>query len=613
MSMWGGRFEEGSAVEFREFNDSLKFDYVLAPFDIQASKAWVNALTEQALLSTNEQQALQTGLDNLLAEVLANPQLPLQNEAEDIHSWVEEQLQDRIGAVARKLHTGRSRNDLVATDLRLWAIARATLIGEQIAATIDALLVFAERYEDTVMPGYTHLQRAQPVLASHWALAYVEMLERDLDRLSQARDRAGHCPLGCGALAGSGVTVERSKIAHELGFRDPCRNSLDAVSDRDFVIELLSVASLSMVHLSRLSEDIVFYCSGEAGFFLLGDAISSGSSLMPQKKNPDVFELIRGKTGRVVGNLQAMLITVKGLPLAYNKDMQEDKEGFFDALQQWQQCLSIMAYALPHLSVAEDVALDAAERGYSNATDLADYLVSKGIAFRDAHELSGQLVLIALRKNVPLEGLELAVLQEVAPEISNDVYAALALRAGMNRRAALGGTAPVRVHGALRRARQRLQAHVAALTHVRQAKLSDVPKIAELIRYWAAKGEHLPRKDEDIMQAIHQFAIAEIDGEIVGCGALYVFGTGLAEIRSLGLKEGLQGKGLGAEIVQFLLDQARNLGIGRVIALTRAPAFFAKIGFEIADKSRWPEKVMKDCEFCPRKHACDETGLEIRL
>jgi argininosuccinate lyase/amino-acid N-acetyltransferase len=223
------------------------------------------------------------------------------------------------------------------------------------------------------------------------------------------------------------------------------------------------------------------------------------------------------------------------------------------------------------------------------------------------------LVLIALRKNVPLEELELTLLQEVAPVIGNDVYAALALRAGMNRRAALGGTAPARVRGALRRARQRLQAHVAALTHVRQAKLSDVPKIAELIRYWAAKGEHLPRKDEDIMQAIHQFAIAEIDGEIVGCGALYVFGTGLAEIRSLGLKEGLQGKGLGAEIVQFLLDQARNLGIGRVIALTRAPAFFAKIGFEIADKSRWPEKVMKDCEFCPRKHACDETGLEIRL
>lgn len=613
MSMWGGRFEQGSAAEFREFNDSLKFDYVLAPYDVQAGKAWVNALTAQSLLTTAEQQQLQQGLDQLLSELQENPALPVGSGEEDVHSWVEAALQERIGSVARKLHTGRSRNDLVATDLRLWSIARATVIGEQIAATIDALICFAERYPDTVIPGYTHLQRAQPVLLAHWALAYVEMLERDLDRLQAARDRASQCPLGCGALAGSGVAVDRSKIASELGFRDPCRNSLDAVSDRDFVLEILAVASISMVHLSRLSEDLVFYCSGEAGFFLLGDAISSGSSLMPQKKNPDVFELIRGKTGRVAGQLQAMLMTVKGLPLAYNKDMQEDKEGLFDALGQWQQCLSIMAYALPHLSVAEDIALAAAERGYSNATDLADYLVAKGIAFRDAHELSGQLVLLALRQQVPLEGLSLADLQQVAPQISNDVYAALALRAGMQRRSAFGGTAPVRVQGALRRARQRLQAHVAALTHIRQATLRDVPKIAELIRYWAMKGEHLPRKEEDIMQAIHQFAVAEIDGEVVGCGALYVFGTGLAEIRSLGLKEGLQGKGLGAEITQFLLDQARNLGIGRVIALTRAPAFFAKLGFEIADKSRWPEKVMKDCEFCPRKHACDETGLEIRL
>ncbi|RUO38381.1 argininosuccinate lyase [Aliidiomarina shirensis] len=613
MSMWGGRFEEGSAQEFREFNDSLKFDYVLAPFDIQASKAWVNALTQQELLTHEEQKQLQDGLDQLALDIEANPKLPLSTEAEDIHSWVEQALQDRLGSVARKLHTGRSRNDLVATDLRLWAIAKSHSVGEQIAATIDALIVFAERYEYSVMPGYTHLQRAQPVLVSHWALAYVEMLERDLDRLKQARDRLSVSPLGCGALAGSGIAIDRSFLAKELGFNDLCRNSLDAVSDRDFVIELLAVASLSMVHLSRLSEDIVFYCSGEAGFFLLGDAISSGSSLMPQKKNPDVFELIRGKTGRVNGQLQAMLMTVKGLPLAYNKDMQEDKEGFFDAMQQWQQCLAIMAYALPHLTVDEALAEQSAERGYSNATDLADYLVGKGIAFRDAHEISGKLVLTALRKNVPLEQLTLSEMQAEAAEIAEDVFAALALRAGMDRRCALGGTAPSQVHGALRRARQRLQAQLASLTHIRQAKLSDVPKIAELIRYWAGKGEHLPRQEHDIMQAIHQFAVAEIDGELVGCGALYVYGTGLAEIRSLGLKEGLQGKGLGVEIVQCLLDQARNLGIGRVIALTRAPAFFAKIGFQIADKSRWPEKVMKDCEFCPRKHACDETGLEIRL
>ncbi|RUO36535.1 argininosuccinate lyase [Aliidiomarina sanyensis] len=613
MSMWGGRFEQATAGEFRAFNDSLKFDYVLAPFDIAASKAWVDALAREAMINAEEQATLQAGLDTLLARVEANPKAPLSSSEEDIHSWVETELQEIVGKVARKLHTGRSRNDLVATDLRLWALTQTHVIGEHLLAAMDSLLAFAEQYEHAVMPGYTHLQRAQPVLVSHWALAYVEMLERDLERLTQARERTAQAPLGCGALAGSGVAVDRHQIAQDLGLNGACRNSLDAVSDRDFVIELLSVASLSMVHLSRLSEDLVFYCSGEAGFFLLGDAISSGSSLMPQKKNPDVFELIRGKTGRVAGHLQAMLMTVKGLPLAYNKDMQEDKEGFFDGLAQWQQCLSIIAYALPHLRVDTQAAQAAAELGYSNATDLADYLVGKGVPFRDAHELSGKLVLAALRKGVPLEGLSLNDMREVHDAIAEDVYAALALDAGMSRRAALGGTAPAKVHSALRRARQRAQAHAAALTHVRQAKLTDVPKIADLIRYWAGKGEHLPRQEQDIMQAIHQFAVAEIDGEVVGCGALYVYGTGLAEIRSLGLQPGLQGKGMGAELVNFLLDQARNLGIARVIALTRAPAFFAKLGFAVADKSRWPEKVMKDCEFCPRKHACDETGLEIRL
>lgn len=613
MSMWGGRFEQGSAAEFRDFNDSLKFDYVLAPYDIQASQAWVNALAGEGLLSVEEQQQLLSGLDELAEAVALNPKLPLQSQAEDIHSWVEAELQERIGRVARKLHTGRSRNDLVATDLRLWAIAKAKLIGEQILAAINTLIEFAERYENAVMPGYTHLQRAQPVLIAHWALAYVEMLERDFDRLSQASDRAMIAPLGCGALAGSGIAIDRSAIAKELDLREPARNSLDAVSDRDFVLELLSVASIGMVHLSRLSEDIVFYTSGEAGFFLLGDQISSGSSLMPQKKNPDVFELIRGKTGRVAGHLQAMLMTVKGLPLAYNKDMQEDKEGFFDALEQWQRCLAIAAYAIPYLSVDLAKAEAAAMLGYSNATDLADYMVSKGIPFRDAHDLSGQLVLRAINQQCALEALPLTTMQAVCPSIDEDVYPALALTAGMNRRSALGGTAPIRVHGAIRRARLRYQAHAAALTHIRQARLTDVPAIAALIRYWAGKGEHLPRQEQDIMQAIHTFAVAEIDGKVVGCGALYVYGTGLAEVRSLGLREGLQGKGLGAEIVQFLLDQARNLGIARVIALTRSPAFFAKLGFEIADKSRWPEKVMKDCEFCPRKHACDETGLEIRL
>lgn len=613
MSMWGGRFTEASPEQFKAFNDSLRFDYVLAPVDLQASKVWAEAIKQQGILNDQEFSEIIAGIDELLAKLADNPELPLQSKEEDIHSWTEKALTETVGTAARKLHTGRSRNDLVATDLRLWASSEAKHCAEGLLQVINALLEFAQTHDAVVIPGYTHLQRAQPVLLAHWALAYVEMLERDFERLDQARIRMSQSPLGCGALAGSGIAVNRDYIAEQLGFEGAMRNSLDAVSDRDFVADFLYAASLSMVHLSRLCEDLVFYCSGEAGYFKPGDAISSGSSLMPQKKNPDVFELVRGKTGRVNGHLNALLMTLKGLPLAYNKDMQEDKEGFFDAVTQWQQCLAIMAFAIPHIEVNEAQARQAAQLGYSNATDLADYLVAKGIPFRDAHDLSGQLVLKAAASGCPLEELDLSVLRSVSPSIDQDVYAALELSTIMQNRNVYGGTAPARVEEALQRAWQRLQAEEASLQHVRQAKLTDVKAIAQLIRYWADQGEHLPRAEADIMQAVHQFAVAEIDGEIVGCGALYVYGSGLAEVRSLGLKPGTEGKGLGAELVNFLLEQARHLGIKRVIVLTRVPAFFAKLGFEITDKSNWPEKVMKDCEFCPRKHACDETGLEIEV
>lgn len=613
MTMWGGRFAGVTAQEFRDFNDSLRFDYKLAPFELQCCQAWVDVLLEQDVLNNDEAKQLQAGLTQLQEDVAANPGLPLELGSEDIHGWVEAILEQRIGVVARKLHTGRSRNDLVATDLRLYALTASQQVGSALLGVIESLLTFAERYEHQVMPGYTHLQRAQPVLVAHWALAYVEMLERDFQRLQQANERTNVSPLGSGALAGSGIAINRNELAQALGFSRACRNSLDAVSDRDFVVELLSVASLSMVHLSRISEDVIFYASGEAGFFTVSDSVASGSSLMPQKKNPDVFELVRGKCGRVVGHLQAMLMTLKGLPLAYNKDMQEDKEGFFDALHEWQQCLAILAHVIPELSVDEEKAEQAARLGYSNATDLADYLVDRGMAFRDAHEVSGRLVLVAIEQKLPLESLELKVMQQESELIQSDVYAALSLEASLARRKVFGGTAPAQVSEALRQAKLRFKGKRAGFTTVRQARLSDVPAITELIRYWAAEGEHLPRKAEDIMQAIHTFAVAECDDKVVGCGALYVYGTGLAEIRSLGLTPDQTGKGLGAELVQFSLEQARQLGIQRVIVLTRQPKFFARLGFTIADKSTWPEKVMKDCEFCPRKHACDETGLEIWL
>jgi argininosuccinate lyase len=454
MAMWGGRFQQASLEEFRAFNDSLRFDYLLAQQDIACSRAWTQGLLEGGIITVDEAAQLDGALADLAYALEQNPQLPLETVEEDIHSWVELKLGEKIGVVAKKLHTGRSRNDLVATDLRLWARLNAQHARQALLGAIGALLDFARGNHGPVMPGFTHLQRAQPVLVSHWALAYVEMFRRDLSRLDDALARLDSCPLGCGALAGTGVAMDRTALAARLGFSQAARNSLDAVSDRDYVIELSACASICMTHLSRLSEDVIFFCSGEAGFFKLGDQISSGSSLMPQKKNPDVFELLRGKTGRVLGHLVAILHILKGLPLAYNKDMQEDKEGFFDLMSSWQQCLLVLSSCLPHLSVNTERCRKAAELGFSNATDLADYLVGKGVAFRDAHELSGELVLIAAAKQVALEALTLAEFQQVSPLIGDDVYPALTIEAGLAKRSALGGTGPTQVTAALAAAEQ---------------------------------------------------------------------------------------------------------------------------------------------------------------
>jgi len=613
MSLWGGRFSQASADEFKQFNDSLRFDYVLAPFDIQASRAWAEALLSAELISSAEQQQLDQALAELAQAVTVDPQLPLQSQAEDIHSWVEGELIKRIGDTAKKLHTGRSRNDLVATDLRLLCKQfTQQLIRENLAA-VQALLEFAKRYQTSLLPGYTHLQRAQPIVAGHWAMAYVQMLQRDVSRLRDAAKRMDVCPLGSGALAGTTAAIDRQALAHELGFRQACENSLDGVSDRDFALDLLHIASTGMMHLSRLAEDVIFYCSGESGCFAMSDRISSGSSLMPQKKNPDLFELLRGKTGRVLGHLQALFITLKGLPLAYNKDMQEDKEGLFDALQTYQHCLAMLAFALPELSVNQDHAAQQALLGYSNATELADYMVAQGIPFRDAHHLTGSLVLLAQQAGVALEQLDLASMQQVCPQLQADVYQVLDSQYGLHKRQALGGTGPSAVKLAIKHAEDWLHAAEAASKHVRQARLADADKICELIAYWAEQGENLPRDKADVLQAIQSFAVAEMNDEVVGCAALYVYTTGLAEIRSLGLFPQAQGKGLGAELVAWLLWKARELGIKRTIVLTRVPEFFGKLNFKLTVKDALPEKVMKDCDICPRKENCDETALEYLL
>jgi argininosuccinate lyase len=440
MALWGGRFQSGSSDMFKQVNDSLPFDYVMAVEDIWGSVVWSRALKEAGVLSDNEQRQLENSL-NALKKQAEEGTLDFANSPEeDIHSFVEATLTAELGDIARKLHTGRSRNDQVATDFRLWCRSHLSSLKDDCLNVIGALLKAATRHQDAILPGYTHLQRAQPVYFAHWCLAYVEMLKRDVSRIEDLHKRLNQCPLGSGALAGTTFPVDRYKIAAELGFDSPCLNSLDAVSDREFVLELLFNASTSMMHLSRMAEDLIFYNSGEAGFLQLGDSVTSGSSLMPQKKNPDALELMRGKCGRVFGNLQGLLVTMKGLPLAYNKDMQEDKEGAIDSVNQWHICLCIAVEVLDTLSLNEERCRAAAQQGYANATELADYLVAKGIPFRTAHDISGQAVVMAISKGKALEDLSIAELQTINDKIEDDVYPTLELESVLNKRNVLGGT-----------------------------------------------------------------------------------------------------------------------------------------------------------------------------
>jgi len=440
MSLWGGRFQDGSSAMFRKVNDSLPFDRALASQDIRGSITWSKAIYKAGVLSQDEQQQLEQALQALLVKAETGTLDFDASDEEDIHSFVEATLIEQLGDIARKLHTGRSRNDQVATDFRLWTREHVDLLITDLENVKASLVGTANNNKTVILPGYTHLQRAQPVRYPHWCLAYVEMFKRDISRLRDLRVRLNQSPLGCGALAGTTYPIDRYDIANELGFDGPCLNSLDAVSDRDFVLELLFAASTSMMHMSRMAEDLIFFNSGEAGFITLGDEVTSGSSLMPQKKNPDALELMRGKCGRVFGSLQGMLVTMKGLPLAYNKDMQEDKEGLLDAVTQWHISLCIACEVIDSIKLDSERCAKAAREGYANATELADYLVAKGIPFRTAHDISGQVVLAALEKKKAIEELSIAELQQFSDLIENDVYEILQLEYLVNKRNILGGT-----------------------------------------------------------------------------------------------------------------------------------------------------------------------------
>lgn len=638
MALWGGRFKEKASVQFKKFNDSLPVDYRMAVQDIVGSIAWAQAIHEVGVLDADELTRITAALNELKESVEENPKQILLSDAEDIHSWVEIALIEKTGDLGKKLHTGRSRNDQVATDLKLWCKETG---GDLLFALVNlqqAMMNLAEREKDTVLPGYTHLQRAQPVTFGHWCLAYVEMFNRDIGRLKDALYRLDVSPLGSGALAGTGYPIDRKGLANRLGFRSATMNSLDAVSDRDHVIELLASASISMMHLSRFAEDLIFYNSGEAGFVEMSDLVSSGSSLMPQKKNPDACELIRGKAGRVFGSLTGMLTTMKALALAYNKDMQEDKEGLFDALDTWEECMEMAVLVADGLKVNRSRTLAAAQQGYSNATELADYLVGKDIPFREAHHIVGEVVLAAIEKGCPLEDLTISQLQEFSSEIEQDVYQHLSIESTLDKREALGGTSRSQVEKALaniqsgngdilneqvvgapgkqqtqialKQVQQRLNAQRAAAMSVRRARMSDVEKIHQLVNVQAEQGEILPRTLSNVIHDIQNFVVADIDGDVVGCASLYIYQTGLAEIRSVVVDKTAQGQGQGQALVQYLLEFAHQMELEQIIVLTYIAEYFAKLGFNTIDKASLAENIIEDSEPSPNKDPADEVAME---
>ena len=455
-NLWGGRFKGEADPGFAEFNRSFGFDRRLFEVDVRASIAHCGGLAAGGVLTPGEAGQISSALTSILERGRLDAGYFDQADAEDVHSFVEARLVEMIGDAGRKLHTGRSRNDQVATDLRLWLREEIDQLTATLGRGQGALLDLAEANRVAVMPGYTHLQRAQPVLFAHWCLAYFEMLARDRQRLSDARARVNILPLGSAALAGTSYPIDREAVARELNFAAVSRNSLDAVGDRDFCIEFAGAASLIMLHLSRLAEDIILYATTEFGFFELSDAIATGSSLMPQKKNPDSMELVRGKAGRVFGHLTALLAMMKGLPLAYNKDMQEDKEALFDTVDTVKACLEVTATVLANVRLNESKMREAATRGYLNATELADYLARKGLPFRAAHETVGRIVMHALEKKVELNDLSLDDLKSFSTLIEPDVFESLSLAQTLATKSQAGGTAPDRVAEALLEARRLL-------------------------------------------------------------------------------------------------------------------------------------------------------------
>jgi len=448
MKLWGGRFEKNTDRLVEDFHSSISFDQRLYKHDIKGSIAHARALGETGILTPEE--------DAILADI-EHGKIRFEVDAEDIHMNIEKLLISRIGETGKKLHTGRSRNDQVSLDLRLFLREEIDKTKDLLTTLLETLLDLSAKHLESWMPGYTHLQKAQPVTLGHHLMAYVQMFLRDLGRLKDTRKRLNVSPLGSGALAGTTFALNREKTAEELGFDGITLNSLDGVSDRDFALEFLSASAILMMHLSRLCEELIIWSSGEFSFIEIDDSYATGSSIMPQKKNPDVAELVRGKTGRVYGSLVALLTVLKGLPLAYNKDMQEDKESVFDTVDTIQKCLLIMGPMLATMKVNHNAMAEEARKGFTNATDLADYLAKKGVPFREAHAVVGRLVLECSRNNCTLEDLTIEELKKVSTVFEEDLYQAISLENCIRARSIPGGPSPDSVRAALSLSRKELE------------------------------------------------------------------------------------------------------------------------------------------------------------
>ena len=642
--VWRGRLASGLDPRAQALNDSLAVDRRLWPEELALTRAYGPALQEAGVLTAPELAELLAAADDLEAGLAAGT---VRLEGEDVHSAIEVELTRRCGDPARKLHTGRSRNDQVATLLRLRVIALCDEAVEGVRELERALVMQARAAGDLTVAAYTHLQPAQPVRLAHWWLAHVAAFERDEERFKSASQSADQLPLGAGAVAGTPLLYNRAALATRLGFSRLADNSIDAVGDRDFALEYLGAASALAVHLSRLAEDLVLWCSPGFGWYGAPDGFSTGSSLLPQKKNPDLFELARGKSGRLIANAQRLAIVLKGLPSAYQKDLQEDKEAVFDTGDTLAVLLAALPAAVTALRARPGKMADSLTDDLL-AVELADALVARGVPFRDAHAAVGRLWAAAERAGVVPAALPETERLALSPHFTAAQLAALDMEAALSRRNRLPGAGPQSVAQQFARHEARLglcpalepvhptleaiggMATGAAAaspatpavsgtqtlgdgTVLRHARLTDVPAIAGVMAEYVMQGLLLPRPVSELYQCVREFVVAERDAQIVACAALRVLWDDVAEVRTLAVRPDHHGRGLGGVLVQSLIADARALGLPRVIALTREVPFFERCGFVVVPRESLPRKVWTDCVRCPKRHACDEVAVALDL